>query len=279
VRVNLGNGAPVTEYIDVAALFRRVIHRKWLVLASTAVLAVPALVYGLTAVEWYEARVVLVPAGAKPATAGLGQLGGLASLAGISLQSGGEGQLGLETLRSRQSAEEFIVSEGIEADLRQFSAVSGDANPRYVAAEYFVNSVRSVVEDKKSGVVQITMRWTDPGIAAKWANQYVKTVNSKLQLSALREAEARVDFLKAELQQSELSTLQVGVGALIESEIQKIVLIKSNPDYAYRVVDQATPPIHRVWPRRSMILAFGVALGGLLGVLLAVLFPRRPEGE
>ena len=41
-------------------------------------------------------------------------------------------------------------------------------------------SILSVDEDKKSGLISLSISWKDPEVAAEWANDLVKQLNEQL---------------------------------------------------------------------------------------------------
>ncbi len=74
---------------------------------SRAVCAVLSIVYALSQVHWYRSEVLLVPSESRSAPVLGGQLGGLASLAGVSV-GGGDSVEVIATVRSRDFAKAFI---------------------------------------------------------------------------------------------------------------------------------------------------------------------------
>jgi uncharacterized protein involved in exopolysaccharide biosynthesis len=264
------------DSVDLVALAIKLFARKFLIFGAMLLCSVSALIYSLSATEWYEAKAVLVPSGGKSATGGFGQLSGVAALAGINLQSGGDGQLGIETLRSWHSALEFSSRSDVSVALaEQVRANSDSETTQEDLAEIFYTDIRTIIEDKKSGVVTVRLRWTDAKQAASWANDYVKMVNSNLQAQALNEASDRVGFLKEELASAELAATQVALSSLLEGEIQKTVVIRSNSDYAFRIVDEAVPPRRRVWPNRTFIVLLGAVVGLIIGCAAALVLERN----
>jgi uncharacterized protein involved in exopolysaccharide biosynthesis len=66
-------------------------------------------------------------------------------------------------------------------------------------------------------------------------------------------------------------TLQQSIGRLLESELQKLMLARGNEEFAFRVIDAASPPKERVRPKRALIAVVGTMLGGMLAVLIVFL--------
>ncbi len=57
---------------------------------------------------------------------------------------------------------------------------------------------------------------------------------------------------------------------LIENETKSRMLANTRKEYAFTVVDPASAPEDRIWPRRSLMVITGVAIGGILGLLAAL---------
>ena len=99
--------------------FWRSILADWkLVLVITAIFAVISTLLALLLTPIYRAEVIVVETGearsALPTTAVLGQLGGLASMAGVDLSRlRGPGNSSRPVLHSRKVVEDFIVKNGL----------------------------------------------------------------------------------------------------------------------------------------------------------------------
>src|ERR1700733_5840166 len=77
---------------DFRGAFREVIRHKWLVIAAALVCGLAGTGYAFLAPQWFRAEVVMIPVTQKSplSTSSLGEIGGLASLAGLDLGGGGD---------------------------------------------------------------------------------------------------------------------------------------------------------------------------------------------
>ena len=135
------------------------------------------------------------------------------------------------------------------------------------AVENFKKNVISVSEDSSNGLVTLTVQWTDPQLAADWADLLVLRLNTHLRQRALAEAESNVEYLRGELSGTNLVTLQLSVGRLLETELQKVMLARGSEEFAFRVIDRAQVPKIRFKPNRTLIVVLATLLGGMLSVL------------
>ncbi len=249
----------------------------WTIAVATGLLVAIAIAYALLTEKWYRAEVVLVPAETQPGASGLAdQLGGfsgLAGLAGISL-GGSNTAEPLAVLNSRGFAQSFIEQNNLLpllfADKWDRAAgrwkESGREPPdMHDAVRKFTEKVLRVDQEQKTKLVTVRIDWTDPRLAAQWANALVDKLNDRMRERALREAETNVAYLKQELSTADVVTLQQSIGRLMQNELQKAMLARGNKEFAFKIVDSAVPPKWRVWPKRAQI----VALAGVLGLVLS----------
>lgn len=243
---------------------------KWLICAITAVFAVSSVVYSLLATEWYQTEVILAPADRRTGQSSLGQLSGLANLAGVSIGQGGN-QEAIAVLRSRAYAREFIEKNGLTAVLLSQGAEPEQPMDVREAFRVFDNLVRAVEFDRKTGLVTMTFRWTDPNTVAKWANDYVRGVNDRMRAQALRDSEQNLAFLYKEMSSTAVVSLQQSIGRVLESEMQKLMLAKGNEEFAFKVIDPAFVPDRRVSPKRTLTVIIATMAGGFFAVLWVLL--------
>ena len=115
------------DEINLREVFATLWAGKWLIIAITFVVAVAGVAYALYKPNIYQSSVLLAPANEEGGVSGLGgQLGGLASLAGISLGSGGSNQtvIAREVLQSRAFLADFIRRHNLEVPLMAIEATS-----------------------------------------------------------------------------------------------------------------------------------------------------------
>jgi uncharacterized protein involved in exopolysaccharide biosynthesis len=263
------------DQLDLAGVSHALWRAKWLIAATATVFSAIAVVYALNATEWFEAEVWLAPA-EEQTTRGLsnplsGSLGGLVGgLTGISIGGGGNAEP-LTVMESRGFLREFIEKHELLDEIAAVSAGEGVEVDIRDAVEFFRDAVLDVEENRQTRIVTATVRWTDPQTAAQWANTLVQMLNERMRQRALAQADSSVNYLKIELEQANLVTLQQSVGRLLESELQKAMLARVNDEFAFRVLDPAQPPNWRSAPRRTQIVAFAFLTGVFLASFIVAL--------
>jgi LPS O-antigen subunit length determinant protein (WzzB/FepE family) len=275
---------------SLATVIATVLQRWRLITAAVVICAVTALIISLFMTKTYRAKIVVAPVmeSQEVGASGIGsainnELGGIASLAGIDLGGDARKQEFLATLKSLGFARDFVVAENLTPLLFPdlWDAKTGTWRPGVkvptlgAAARKFADHNRAITDDRKTGMVTVTIDWTSPEIAARLANHTIQMVNDRLRGEAVRDANLSIQYLEKELAKTSMVGVQQGINALIEQQIDKSMIANVQTEYAYKVIDPAVPPDVKYSPQRALITCIG-AIAGLVFSLAYVLM-RRPQ--
>jgi capsular polysaccharide biosynthesis protein len=135
------------------------------------------------------------------------------------------------------------------------------------------NRIRFVSENQKTGLVTLTMEWTDPQVSADWAMNLVAYANEEIRAKAIAEANERLEFLERALAETEVVEVRQVIYSLLEGQTKALMLANTRGEYAFKVLDPAFAPDHDdpTSPNKMLIIAAGLVLGILLGAILALL--------
>ncbi len=284
------------DEVDLRQLFTKLWQKRWWVISSVILFTAAFTTAAYTITPIYRASTVLIPASSERGSSGvlgsaLGQLGGLASLAGISVGSGdAETEEALAVLRSRQFTERFIIDNNLLPKL--FAEKWDVSNNKWKVAEkeqptlakanaYFTKNIRTVAQDKKTGLVTLQIDWKDRNEAAAWANELVQRLNSDMRARAIAKSDASVGYLEKELKNTSLIGTQEAINRLIEAQVKQRMLASVSQEYSFRVVDKAMAvdeddPIR---PKKLLLLAAGPFFGSFLGILWVLLMGAFHKSE
>jgi len=238
--------------------------------------------YAFLSKQWFRAEVIMVQVDSKSLPGGLSQLSGLASIAGVNL-SRGDNQQPLAVLKSKSLVASYIDSnnlvpiifaENLDAKTGSWLVDEEKVPDILDAVSRFDEDVRQISDDKKTGSITLRVVWRDPETAARWANELVQAANARLRAQALADAERNVSYLQREIASTGVVTLQESLGKVLESEMQKLLLARGNEEFAFKIIDKATPPKKRYRPYRALVLLLS-AFVGLLFASLAVYVKRQ----
>jgi len=264
----------IQDELDLPALARIVWRRRWLVGIITAVAGAIAVVIALRTDPVFRAQVVVTEVRENSGIGGaagslIGQLGGLASIAGLNVSaSDSDSRSNQAVLKSRNLAEEFIRRNKLTDEIFRKSTIKPTL---WRAVEAFRSGALTISDDIRQGKITVSVEWTDPLLAANWANSYVALANESLRTRALAEATRNVTYLNEQLQKTTQVERQRMLYALMENENKTLMLANARTEYAFRVVDPAVAPELRVRPARTLMVLTGGALGFSLGVFIVIL--------
>jgi len=268
-----------SDEFDLWELWEAIWAGRWIIIAIAVVFTLGGVTYALLAQEWYKADVVLAPVEKKSIGGALSQFAGLASLAGVDIPGAGEREP-VAVLKSKEFARAFIEEQRLLAMLLEGQSFPDGGPDIRDAVRVFHEEIRFVSEDKKTGLVTLSIRWKDPEIAARWANHLVNRLNDRLRTQAETESARNVTFLQREIAASSVVSLQPPMGRVLEGEMQKLMLARGNKEFAFKVIDRAVPPKGRETPKRTLITLVSMLVGGFLGIFVILLrkaITNRPK--
>jgi len=290
------------DEIDLSELWRAIWSGKLTIIAISFIFAVASIAFALSKPDIYKASVLLSPASSEGAggMGGLaGQLGGLASLAGVSLGGGGTDKtaLALEIIKSRAFLENFIAKHELlvpimaskkwerandslviddalydTASKKWLRKVSAPKKPEPSPWESYQSLLKllTVTQDKDTLLVTISIDFYSPTLAKQWLIWLVADVNNFMREQDEQEAQASIDYLTKQLNNTEVSAMEVVFYQLIEEQTKSMMLIKVNAEYVLKTLDPAQVPDIKDSPKRALIVLLGSILGSIFSILLVL---------
>ena len=240
-----------------------------------------SLVVALVTTPIYRADVLLASAGNEGDNLGrlASQFGNIASIAGINFPGSSEDKSAtyLATLTSRSFIEQYVVDRQMRPIIFQDmwddtrNAWINDAEPTaWQTYQYINGNVISATTDRRTGLITFSVFWSDPIVAAQWANNMIEDLNNHIRQQAIEETESSIFFLEQQLEGTSQVNAQNVIYNLIEEQTKNIMLANVREEYAFKIVDPAIVPEIRVRPARRKIAIMGLLVGLLFGSLLAL---------
>lgn len=235
---------------------------------------------GVFADKEYEATIVVSPVMSQGGSSGLSSLtsqyGALAAMAGVALPGAEKKDEALAALQSEQLTESYIHDNDLLPILfaSQWDAAGrkwkSDTEPPtlWTANRYFANNVRTVTDNTKTGMVEMSIRWKDPQQAAQWANGLVKLVNTYMRGRAIDEAQREIDYLNEQAAKTNVLEQQKAIYTLLEQEINQEMLARGREEYGLKIIDPAQVPERPSSGGPIRLGALGLVLGAFLGAVI-----------
>lgn len=280
--------------------------RAWLVPALALAGLLLAVVYLRTADYTYTValRVAPAPSSAREST-GLGALGNLASLTGVTIEAAPATpfRLFVEGVRSREVAvrlardpllmqqvfarewdagnRRWVEPNGVGVRLRNglYSMVGAPVQrwspPDAARLQAFLGAHVLVDQNPRTPLVTISIDTTDPSFARQFLQKLHATTDMWLREKSLRRTAQNIAYINARLPGVTMADHRQALFATLSDQEQRFMMASNPAAFAAEPFGDIAASPNPTKPRQLPILAVATLLGALLGIILAVLLPRR----
>lgn len=267
-------------------------QRKWAVATITTMFVAVAGIAAVVMPKKYRATIIVAPAESKSVGGGaLGSLasefGGLASIAGLSMRGDSRKSEAIATLQSDVLTRGYVQRKNLLPVLfaDKWDAAAGKWREQapgriptlWKASQLIDKKVRGVTENPKTGLVTLTITWTDPKLAAEWANDLVTATNDYMRGKAIVQTERNMSFLKEQAAATDIAQVRSAIYSMLESEIKNAMVSRGTDEYALKVIDPAVPPERHDSPRLSIWVGVALLSGLTVAVLFVLLSSAKPN--
>lgn len=286
--------------IDLAAIFSVIWRKKWISIISMLVAAIIGAVYAVSLPNIYKSEVILAPAD-ESSMKNFGQLGGLASLAGVDLNGGGvdKTKIALETLKSRSFLMQFIEDNNLKVKLiaangwdRSSDTLLFDdslynettntwvrevspprrAEPSLLEAqEEFLSNNLFISVDSDTGLIVVGVKYYSPKIAKEIVEKLIYSINKRMRTNDIADAELSIKYLNNALENTNIVDMKIVLNKLVEEQYQTKMLATVRKDYVLKVIDPPVIEEVKSTPRRGGIIIVFLTIGFLFGLTISLL--------
>jgi uncharacterized protein involved in exopolysaccharide biosynthesis len=298
--------APQDDEIDLRELASAIWQGKWVIICITAIFSVASVFYALSVPDEYKSTVLLAPAsssGGSGMSSLAGQYGGLASFAGINLGGGGGDDkvaIAMEIIKTWGFQESFIEQNNLQVAIfaatgwnrannkliinpdlydeatnkwvREFNSAKGQkSEPSSWELYKRLKDRVTVSQDKKNGLISLTVEYYSPEFAKQWVELLVKAINSNLKKRDRDEATKSINYLKEKIQETDVSDMQAVFYQLIEEQTKTLMLAEVSEEYVFKTLSPARAAEEKSKPKRALIVILGFILGAMLSVFIVLI--------
>ena len=290
---------PATEIslVDIVA----VLGRRWMFIAAgCAVALIAGALFAFLSTPLYSASVTVQPASGNEGEGLLSQLssrlGPAAALIGANIGGGASKrneyigvlhsrQLGVRFAKEREllpylfpdrwdaQSRQWVAEESVLGSILLSGNAQGAGSLAPTDSEVFreLEKIRRIDEDEETGLIAVSFDMTEPELAAQSADAYVALANRVIRDTSVREASRALEYLNTKIAETDIADLRFKMFDLVEAQLETVTLASAREDYAFRVVDPAIVPDRQAFPRRGLILLLSLAVGAIIGSLIALL--------
>lgn len=286
------------EEIDISKILSVIWKDRIILLFSNISLLLMAILYLHVAHYVYTAEIKIYPVQASGGGAGK-QLGGLASLAGISLPGDKQGssfELYSEEIYTREVAD--VLSSQTDLMKVIFKNEWDTEHSRWKNPSGVLPAVLGVVkgivgipindwqapngrrlqdyikekvnyDDKaKKSTVTISYSNADPAFAVRFLNALHRATDERLRQRALERSTKYINYLNEKLQSTTVTEYRMALVAILSDQEKLNMTASSDVPYAAESLGGATSSLKPTKPNPGLVLIAGVLVGFMLGLLI-----------
>ena len=258
---------PQDDEIDLRELASAIWQGKWLIICITTAFIIASVLYAQSLPDEYRSTAILAPASTSSSSSLSGlasQFGGLASFAGVSLggASGGDKTVvAIELLNTWGFLETFIHVNQLEVEVYAVKGWNKSSNKLLIDDSLYDDSAGvwhvgldtnnnesekptswklygkikdriSISQNKKTGLISLSVEHYSPFVAKKWADLLVASINQHMQLQDRVEALNSIDYLKQQINKTDIAEMRTIFYQLIEEQTKTMMLAEYTDDLA-----------------------------------------------
>ena len=285
-------------------IFNLIWKGKFTISASTLLASIFIVFYSLSIPNIYKSHSILAPK--QISSNNNGALNSFSSLVGINLNSAPSSATdeAIALIRSFKFFEEKLIPNIFLPNLlaiEEWDRASGRINYNNsiydVKNSIWVRSVKppknvqpsnqesfrafqqkfSISKNDENGFVTLTINHQSPVIAQKWNKLIVDEINELTRNNVKLETLKAIDFLNNQILQTSLSEVKGALVNLLQEESKKLMLIESNPEYIFKIIDPPFAPELKTSPNRALICIIGAIIGFVFGIFIVLIKSLKEE--
>ena len=289
------------EDINIFDFFLILWKRKLTIIATTTIAAILSVIFSLSLPNIYTSSTLLIQSDANQSLAS--NFSGLSSLASLSnipdLRSPGENKSkeAMARIRSYNFFEnQFLPNIKLEnlmaarkwepeLDVIKYNndfiketntwvrAVKFPYKPKPSNQEAFkvYSEIINLYEDQKTFFVTLSVEHISPKVASAWNKIIFNEINAYMRQIDKSIAEESIKFLKDTSLNNNIADIDNYISSLLKEQLQNLMFTESRKDYIYSYIEAPYIPEKKSKPSRALICIMGTFLGGLIGVLSALI--------
>jgi uncharacterized protein involved in exopolysaccharide biosynthesis len=276
---NFNSSGPDAE-IDIAIFIELLWSNKYKIFGTGFIASILAVFFALSLPNIYQSEAILSPVDndKNSLSNSMQNLGGIASLAGISVGSGTSSRTNeaLATMQSFSFFEELtrnnpdlvallMASNGwdkatdqvtYDSDILDLTSQKwADNTPPTLQETYRVFASKYAVNlDTKTGMVKVIFEHYSPNVAKDIVNQVTSLINSRTKIKDVTKAEKSIKYLDDQINTTLISEVKAVVSDLIQNQIQTVMLAESTDEYLFSIIEPPIASELKIKPKRSIIV-------------------------
>lgn len=286
------------ESLDLVRLIKLLWQEKKRIIKFTIPFAIFSVIYSLLLPNQYTATTVLAPSSdeAGGLSSSIGTMSGLSSFVGVRIRGEStESKVAQEIMQSWNFVSNFIDENNLAVEIYASSGwdkknnillfdddIYDIENKEWVLEDRETGLIGppssyklwrafdrkiSIVSDKLSGFVTISVTHYSPKRAKEILDLYVSAINRFMQERQVEKVDKNIAYLQEEIKKTPITEMQEVLYTIIEEQIKSKMITQASPDHTFVSVNPSMIPEKKSAPSRALICIFFTFIGGIISVI------------
>ena len=291
--------------ISLGDLFFILWRNVYLIISITISFSIISIIYSLSLPNIYKSEALLMPNEVQSSMSAMpGQYSNMASLAGISLPSetSTKSQEAIARIRSFEFfSNEFLPNIALEDllavkdwDISSNKLIYNDrlfdnTNKKWVRKVEFPQDkipsaqeaypaylkILNLSQDNKTSFISVSLKHISPHVAKQWVDIIIEKIDTGMRNQDKAQAERSIEYLNSIALTTNYEEIKKSLNSLQEEQMKRLMIIESNENYVFSVLDSPIAAELKSEPRRSLIVIVSSMLGFVLSVILILIAHYR----
>ena len=288
-----------SQEIDLMEIFRTLLSKKLFIILVTSLFAFSSVYYALSLPDKYTSSILvkLTEESSKPQIAGLG---GLASLAGLNIPSGGgdKSSEAIAILKSKSFLKHLLefplikqnifAAKGFNENTKKViydplifneekklwvREVIGSQNkePSFIEVYSLLHDDLIIKQDQNTRFIYMSYEHVSPVFAYNLINLLLEELNEVTRVSAIETSSNSLTYLYNELAKTNEKDIRSTINDMIKNQLNVQMLTNVNNDFLLTPIDPAYIPEKKSSPQRSLICILGTIFGLFISILVTLI--------
>tara|TARA_B100001093_G_scaffold183499_1_gene176139 strand:+ start:3116 stop:4057 length:942 start_codon:yes stop_codon:yes gene_type:complete len=290
------------DEIDLSELFHVLWDKKFYIASITSIFSLISIIFALMLPNIYQSKATMMAVEQNSGMSGMvGRYSGMASLAGISLESksGSKDQEAIARIKSFEFfSNNFLpniklenlmavkkwtqASNTLSYDASDFNSESrqwvrkaklprSNIPTSQEAYEEFME-IMSVNKDKKTLLITLSVEHKSPFIAQQWVEIMINQIDQVMRDQDRQTATKSIEYLNSLAPTVNYEEIKKALSALQQEQMKRLMMVEANDNYIFKVLDPPIVPEVKSRPKRSLVVIWGTILGMVLSAVGVLVF-------
>jgi uncharacterized protein involved in exopolysaccharide biosynthesis len=293
----------IKERFQPLFLARLVWRRKYILVVAGALGILLGLINSMTTPASYQIYMVVGPA--EPMGGGQGRAGGLmgdlAAISGINISSPGSSQLQRYRLlmtgtrvaalmeRRHHVLRQLIptawndaenrwkrqdeISLGVRGAIKEWLGMSRYKEPNDMTLSELLRSSLTFTDIRQSDFTQVFYRTANPEAGVRLLEQLHRATNEIYMQDLAAQTTVQIDYIDRTLRTETRENVRAAQMRALDQYANQLISLHSGQSLFVQYIQPPVASSSPIWPKPSLMIMIGAIIGGLAGLVAAILWP------